>query len=776
MQTYRIPAALPREIDALEDLIGGFRAGAVSAAELKARRVPFGIYEQRVKDNFMVRIRCAAGIITPHQLRRVAELSLEHASGRLHITTRQEIQMHDVCIERLVPILRFLYSVGLSSRGGGGNTVRNITASWDSGVSRDEIFDVTPHAVELTSRLIARADSWLLPRKMKIAFSNLGSDSAFATVNDLGFIAHVRNGQRGFRVFVAGGMGRAPEPAHLLHDFVPEDQVFVVAESVKRLFSEFGNRRNRHTARLRFLWNALGRDGFLAKYEMERASLEAEKPDPFECATFTAGSAPVSYPEALNESSAEFDHWKIRYVRTQRSEDYHSVRIPFLLGDIDAEKAIALADFLAPLGDDVIRFTQDQNIVLRNIPQRILGNIFRLSEQVTSLRDAPPVFANAVACAGASTCQLGICLSRNALRATIDHLKTSDINFDAMSDFRIHFSGCSNSCGQHGIAHLGFFGKAGRKGTDAYPAYSIVAGAKIDSSGGTSLARKIDTVAARDVPCFVEKFLRHFASRKNSFVSFAHYLDQEGERVIRSICETFRQVHSREENEEYYRDWGSNEPFNLASRGTGECAAGLFDLIEIDLKKMREARDSLTTAALIDEKEAILRNILLLSARALLITRGLDAGGDEQTFDLFRKNFIDTGLIHSGFCSVIDEARKLPSKLSALESAVVDISREVEKLYASLDDSLQFQVPASLADAATVPDLEKDFRGIACPMNFVKTKMALARLRPGQTLRVLLDGGEPVDNVPKSAAAEGHLIVSQIQQGDHWAITIRKAP
>ena len=260
---YTIPDSLKTEIDELESKIQQFQNGRLEAAALKVHRVPFGVYEQRKDNTYMVRIRCAGGAMTPAQLRLVAELSQRHGADTLHITTRQELQIHDVELDKVVPIMRQLLPAGLSTRGGGGNTVRNITASVDSGVAADEVFDVSPYAFALTSRLVSEPDSWLLPRKYKIAFSNSSRDTARAAFNDLGFIARTRNGVKGFEVYVAGGMGTKPQAGHRLHEFVADSEVYLIAEAVKRIFNQHGNRKNRHAARLRFLWNRLGEAGFL---------------------------------------------------------------------------------------------------------------------------------------------------------------------------------------------------------------------------------------------------------------------------------------------------------------------------------------------------------------------------------------------------------------------------------------------------------------------------------------------------------------------------------
>ncbi len=417
--------------------------------------------------------------------------------------------------------------------------------------------------------------------------------------------------------------------------------------------------------------------------------------------------------------------------------------------------------------------------MLRNIPNQYLRNIYEMVRQVSPLGSSPRLVANAVACAGASTCQLGICLSRGALSATLDQLKDSDLDLDELNDFRLYFSGCLNSCGRHGLAHLGFFGKAGRKEGHSYPAYIIVAGMKIDAVNGSTLAHKIDEISAHDVPRFVEEFLREYLSRKNAFASFSEYLTQEGEDRIHTLCDRYRDIPTLEEDASYYRDWGAPEPFSLAGRGTGECAAGLFDLIEVDLEKIRADRVALDTENDPAARSILLHRLVVTTARALLITRGIKAATNEEVLHHFERQFVDTGIVAENLRSVLQAARRGPAALTGLREPVLALTREVEDLYASMDDSLQLHPAArsgeSPQETVAAIDLVKDLRGVACPMNFVKTKMALSQLTTGQVLQVLLDDGEPIDNVPKSVEAEGHRIIGQIKTADHWSVTIRKA-
>jgi len=684
---YNIPNNLQAELEELDSYIARFRNGEIDAATLKARRVPFGCYEQRRDGSYMVRIRTTGGALTPLQLRTIAEVSKRYGATDIHITTRQEFQIHDVALENVLPVIRELLQVGLVTRGGGGNTVRNVLVSPDAGVGIGEVFDPSPYAFALTSRLIAEPDSWLLPRKFKIAFSNSNADTSFAGFNDLGFIAQLRGEKKGFRVYVAGGLGTKPEVGNLLHDFIPAEDVYLVATALKRLFDQNGNRKNRHAARLRFLWKTLGEQRFRELYEEQLLRVRQENPPALLLEELPQCSELPVFISALDRS-LEFAQWRRRYVETQRQPGLVSVLIPVFLGILRNEGAIRLAEFLEPFGNHVVRATFGQNLRLRNLPERYLGNIFHLVRDLTELAIGPRLVGNSIACTGADTCKLGICLSKGALSATAEKLKNSDLDLNQIPEFQLSLSGCPNTCGQHMLADLGFFGSVGRREQQMFPAYMVVAGAEI-GEGKARLARQIDRVSARDLPEFVLEVLRVWIEKKNSFASFAAYVDGEGTQDIQSIADRFRAVPAFSDDKSYYLDWGSKEPFSLVARGVGECSAGLFDLIEVDLKNARAMREEFRSGD--SKNEDTLCAIGLRSARALLIARGIEAPTDVSVFESFRKHFIQAGLIDAHFEPVIAAAQqKNCEALSELEEETFALLDAVEMLYRRMDNSLRF--------------------------------------------------------------------------------------
>jgi len=689
--SYQIPANLASELEELDTYIKRHLAGDLDAATLKVRRVPFGCYEQRRDGSFMVRIRTTGGAHTPAQLQAMAVIAERYGSNSIHITTRQEFQIHDIKLENVVQSMRELLEFGLAARGGGGNTVRNILVSPDAGVGLDEVFDPSPYAFALTTRLIAEADSWLLPRKFKISFSNSGADTGYARFNDVGFIAQLRDGQRGFRVYVAGGLGTKPQVGHLLHEFIPADDTYVVTTAVKRLFDQHGNRKNRNAARLRFLWNSLGEERFRQLYEEQLRAVRTEGAAPLALEPVSGVGVIPGFAPAHDESP-EFWLWKQRYVEPQKQAGWYSVLLPVFLGNLGTEDAVRLAQFLAPFGDDVVRAAFGQNLRLRNIPEAYLANVFHAVRDIGALASAPRLLGNSVSCTGADTCRLGICRPKGALTAVVERLTASSLDLNQIPEFRLNLSGCPNTCGQHMLADLGFFGNVARRGQQMFPAYAVVAGARV-GDGEARLARTIDRVSARDLPRFVEDVLKLWLEKKSGHASFADYIDAEGTQDLRSIADRYRNIPAPEVDRSYYCDWNSDEMFSLAGKSAGECSAGLFDLIEVDLKQAKRVREQLQAAQEQDEKavEAALYTVTLCSARALLITRGIEAPTDTAVFENFRKHFIASGLIDSRFEPVVAGAQQQPRlALASQKDDAFALLDAVDGLYRSMDNSLRF--------------------------------------------------------------------------------------
>ncbi|MEA3226233.1 MAG: nitrite/sulfite reductase, partial [Planctomycetota bacterium] len=450
-----------------------FLAEQTSAVAFRAYRVPMGVYEQRAAGKFMVRIRIGAGLVLLAQLEKIAQLSNTHGNGIIHITTRQDIQIHEVEIGRTPDVLEGLLEAGLSSRGGGGNTVRNVTACPRAGICPDQKFDVTGHSIATAEYLLADRSSFNLPRKYKIVFSGCSADCAFASVADLGFFAHVENGQKGFSAYAGGGLGLNPGIGVRIERFIRRgDRIFTVAEAVKRLFDKHGDRTNKHKARLRYVLARVGAEEFIKLYKQERDTLDAE--------------------------GLPYDAPKIRDIASDYPAPKGSITVRLWLknGDIPADDLAKVGQIAARYGQGLVRTTQFQDIHLTGVApedvNKVNDELRKLS--VNIFGDGGPTV---VACTGAATCKLGLCLSRGLSAAISDKLgQTED------SGTVIRISGCPNSCANHYIADIGFQGRAKRVNGRLMPFYDVLADART-VEGGARLAETLGAVPAKRIPDLV---------------------------------------------------------------------------------------------------------------------------------------------------------------------------------------------------------------------------------------------------------------------------------
>jgi sulfite reductase (ferredoxin) len=660
--TYRLPESLPADLREFRRMTEQFRAGAIPAARYQAFRVPQGVYEQRKSGSYMLRARLVAGVATPQQLRAVAEVGERYGSGLLHLTSRQDLQVHDVPAENLADALERLAQAGLSTKGGGGNTVRNIATCFQAGVCPEEAADVTPLAIELTEALLADPLSFQLPRKYKIACSGCGRDCAGATLSDLGFISRRRDGEDGFAVYVGGGLGAHSRVGRLLEEFAPASEATRIAEAIKRVFDRHGNRKNRHRARLRFLVEDLGFEAFERLYRAELGEI-ARKPLP------AAGAGTGSYPSAQ--------------ILAQKQPGKFSMEIAPPLGVIHAAEMRRLADVVERRGDGRLRATSRQTAVLRYVPAEELAQTAAELAAIGLWREEPPILRHMVTCAGASTCRLGICLSRGLAEALRAAIAAGGLRLDGPTGaLTIHISGCPNACGHHPVASIGLSGAARRIGGHIVPHYVAQFGGRV-GEGSTRLASGDIAIPARNVPAFLVEWLRAFEGSAQ-YPDFEAFFEREGEATGKALAAVYGRVPDIDVAPEFYVDWGAEEPFSLAGRGPGECGAGVFDLIALDLTAAADAMLAGNRFAAV-----------AAAARALLVTRGEQSTGDRQSLELFERLFVKDGLVAADFAPLIEEARRAaaepdPEGVFGGDTAQVEqLLTAVRALYQAMGPSLR---------------------------------------------------------------------------------------
>ena len=709
-----------------------FLDGQTSAVAFRAYRVPMGIYEQRTVGKFMIRIRIAAGMVVPSQLQRIAELSKAYGNGLLHITTRQDIQIHEVTIEDTPDVLEGLLDAGLSSRGGGGNTVRNVTTCPEAGVCPKEEFDTAPYAVATAEYLLQDRSSFNLPRKYKLVFSGCSQDCALASVADLGFFAHIKDGVKGFSVYAGGGLGPNPAVAVKIEDFIEADEVFGVAEAIKRLFDKHGDRSNKHKARLRYVLARVGPEEFTKLYQQERQILKTD-------------DLPYAPPDIRDIASD--------YPAPETSSTVH---LWLKNGDIPADDLIKVGQITAEYGQGILRTTQLQDLLITGVAQQ---DIDKVNSELKKL--SIDVFAKAcpkvVTCTGAATCKLGLCLSRGLSDAISN--KLNQINLPK-SKTVIRISGCPNSCGHHYISQIGFQGKAKRVNGKLMPCYDVFTGART-VEGDAHLAETIGTVPAKKIP---ELLAEAFEGGQ---------LDKEN---LKKLVRRYGDFSSEQFPEQYYYDYDSDQPFSLAGRGPGECGAGVMDVIKVDIDEAKDAVKSVSPGS-----ENIYKAIVA-SARALLFTFGMEPKKDREIFAVFSKHLIEPGWVEPSTQQLLDEA--LDWKMGDVESIdglieqTKDLVSRIETLFLSLDAGLKFKAKPIAQKASLEKDETSnhivDLRGVACPLNFVKAKLELEKVNAGDVLEILLDEGEPVRNVPQSFAEQGQEVIEVKDLGDRFCVKVRR--
>ena len=770
------PAIDLTDIEKLREKTQKYISGELSSTEFRSFRVPLGVYEQRQKDVFMLRVRIPDGVVTGKQLRALAKVSHDYGNNIIHVSTRQDIQIHGVSIENLCSAVNELFINGLSTKGGGGNTVRNITGCYLAGVCKDEVFDITPHALTLTQILLKDNSSFLLPRKFKICFSGCEKDCAGVMVNDLGFVAKKLDKEEGFSVYVGGGMGAISIVANLLEEFIPANQIHIVAESVKRVYYKYGDRKNKHKNRLRFLIEKIGFEKFKELYIAEREQIAETNFNLIQSFKQPAENFKYSHQESFTNLfyNEDFKKWLKLNVSKQKQEGFYIIHLPLILGDISSEKLSKLSS-IAHDFEVEIRTTQYQNLVLRWVAEHnMLGIYQRLTE--AGLADPAPCFVrNLVACAGASTCQLGICLSRNLANAVLKELTRDGLNLDDFENLKIHISGCPNSCGRHPIADIGLFGVARRVFDHLVPFYTIQIGGEI-GEGKTNLAKGKETVPAFNIPKLIKDFLKEFRNH-NSFPDYKSFIQSDGENQLKELVKKYKNVPPFEEDKNFYYDWGATSPFSLVGRGPGECGAGVFDLIKIDIESAKEALENNK-----------ITQCLSYAVRSLLVTRGEEPINDAESFRLFKKYFLDSGIINNETVEniitkgidVISTGKSLDDTFKVNEIKV--LIEVIEKLHENIEDLLNFQskeeakisqIQTKVENSTIEINKEVDFRKVTCPLNYVKTKMVLFQMKKGDILSVLLDDAG-ARSVPESAEKDGNEVLQIKNENDYYRVLIRK--
>jgi sulfite reductase (ferredoxin) len=681
----RMPEALAEEIDVFETQMTLRRQGKLDEKIFAETRLRRGIYGQRYDNGQrhdgvaqrvlafpcggltkgpetvwdapgMMRIKVPMGRLSAEQLDVLAELAEEYSDSILHVTTRQDIQLHFVHIEDTPDLMRRLAAVGITTREACGNSVRNVTACQFAGVCSDQAFDVTPYAHALTWYLLGHRDVQDFGRKFKIAFSGCKPHPCgLANFHDIGAIAVVReDGRRGFEFYVGGGLGAVPHQAKLLEAFVPEEELLPLSQAVCRVFAQHGERKNRARARLKFVVQKLGIDEFRRLVHAEREKIAPDERWTAYLAELDAGDEKPLRPGRPLEGAVapELARWRETNIRPQPQAGYVVATVRLPLGDLTSSQARRISDLARRFTGDTLRLTVEQNLVFRWVSEADLPDLHRELLAIGLGEAGASTIADITACPGTDTCKLGIAASRGLAAALGERLAARDDERPDVAQLRIKTSGCFNSCGQHHVADIGFLGVSRNVGGRRVPHFQLVVGGEWNNNGG-SYGLAIGAFPSKKIPELVERLTEVWLRERQPGERLQAFIARAGRAKIKEALDDLRHVPTYEEDRSYYADWGDPRDYTIGDMGVGECAGEVVTATEFGLatseREVFEAQLQLEGGDAPRAADLAYR-AMLSAARALVTIDFADVKDDEQEIvSQFRTRFHDTQLFHDRF-------------------------------------------------------------------------------------------------------------------------------
>jgi sulfite reductase beta subunit-like hemoprotein len=557
--------------------VNDFLAGKYTDEEFRAIRLRRGVYGQRQAGVQMIRTKVPGGLSTAEQMEQLADIADKYASGKGHLTTRQNMQFHFVPLAVVPDLLEELSKVRLTTREACYNTVRNVTGCALAGISVDEVFDISPYLRQAAFAFLHQELTDNLPRKFKISFCGCKQDCAVGGIHDMGFHARIKDGQRGFKIVAAGGLGPVPSEAQVLDEFLPVERIVNRCEAVIRVFAKYGNRKNKHKARLKFIVRERSWDWFKEQVDLEYADILAngglaapeEVPEGF--GAYSPQPRQLGRDQllpVLPDLAPDYERWLRTNVKPQRQAGNVVLTVKVPQGNMTSQQMRAVAQIARAAGDGLVRITIDQNLNIAWVQQNRLREIYAILQQAKLAEGGADEIDDIVTCPGAWSCNLGITKTMSlgeALRETVGNHPDALVR-----KLHIKASGCPNSCGQHWLGDLGFFGNMRKVNGREIPYYQMLLGGGVDRDGMLKYGFTIQSLPAKSAPVAVKRVLDHYIANRQADETFREY-------VMRFKVETFRTltadlVKPMEIDPDLYLDWGDTEQFSL-QLGRPECAA-----------------------------------------------------------------------------------------------------------------------------------------------------------------------------------------------------------
>ncbi len=692
MQSFRTEIENPvveKDILDLEKRIRAFKEGTVDEEKFRSLRLARGVYGQRQQGVQMIRIKLPYGKVTSNQLLRICDVSDEYSTGRLHITTRQDIQIHYVDLERTPELWAQLEKDKVTLREACGNTVRNVTASETAGIDVDEPFDVSPYAQAVFEYFLRNPIGQEMGRKFKVSFSATNQDTGLSYMHDLGFIAKVENAERGFKVMLAGGLGSQPRHADVLYDFLAADKIVPLMEGVIRVFDRYGERKSRAKARMKFLLKDIGLDGFKALLEEEQEAIP-NKSYPIDYEGYPKSViADIATPVVTTNNTEAYEQWKSTNVIAQKQEGFVAIGIKVLLGDFYTDKARLLAKLVQDYAAGEIRLSLRQNILIPHVKIELLPFFYQELYKLGFAEVGYNKTLDITACPGTDTCNLGIASSTGIAVELEQVIKEEYPRYIKNTDVVIKISGCMNACGQHNMAHIGFQGMSIRTEDKLVaPALQVLLGGGNFGNGKARFADKVVKIPSKRGPQALRLILDDYEAN-GAGLKFEDYYQAKGEHYFYDFLKPLTNTDNLTQDD--FIDWGNSEKYRKEI-GIGECAGVIVDLIATLFLESQEKIEN-AQEALKEEKWAAsiyyAYQSMVNSAKALLTAEKTKTNTHASIIKDFDKLFVENDKVNfdGSFADIVLQLNKnKPSKHFAF-NYLNDAKRVLEQLraYRQLD-------------------------------------------------------------------------------------------
>lgn len=765
------------DVDEFEAGYKAFKAGTMPEERFTPFRLQMGVYGQRQEGVQMIRAKLPGGVMTPAQLEVLGECAESYGGclptdGTLketpekvvHITTRQDIQVNFVSLDDVVPFLRKLDEAGLTTREACGNTVRNVTTCFLAGKCPAEHADVTVHARKFAEYFLRHPLAQQFPRKFKVTFSGCDTDCGLGGMHDIGFIATHKDGVAGFKVWAAGGLSSQPVPAILLEEFIEESEVLLVGEALMRIHFKYSDRKRRARARMKYVMQKLGAEGFVEEYKKQRAVIESTHKTDI-AFTETNWRTPTD-AMPFNESGVVDQH-----------DGKKSILLNVFRGDLTPLQCRAVAEAARLGATKELRVTTEQGLIIVGVDEDRVDDVVEMLGNAGIATSFARGISDITACPGTETCRLGITSSRGlaqALQPMMVDLKQDP----TLAGITVKASGCQHSCGRHHIADLGFHGMAKKVAGQPVPHYQLHVGGS--GVAGQPFAFASEWVPAKHAPEAGITVLNAYKDGREGAESVHDWAERLGKDGLAEILKPFKADAGEVEGLIY--DWSENEAFNTKGNKKGECAGAVLSMsdaliseAEYELLIARAHVDAMFWA----EAQTALRRSAISTARAFLVAYGEAPEDDSEVFALLMSNAGSDADVMKHFNAVqgalmsidLSDPASGVTKLKDVQGAWVSLA---DKRFAAVPDSTDVKDSAVVAKAGS-DVVSLDLSGVACPMNFVKTKIKLSAMVIGSQLEVILDDGAPIENVPLSLEDQGQKVhVKERLSDTQWRIVVEK--